>query len=568
MSEFKPDHYYKYHELTDFLQSLAASYPELAQVESIGKTTQNRDIWLLTVTDLKAGRAEDKPAVWIDANTHAGEVAGCQAALYFANRLLTQTEDAVLADLVRHLTFYIVPRIAADGAEMYLTSPHMLRSTPVKWPNEDRVEGHYQQDINQDGRILMMRKKDPAGSFKISAKNKNVMIARTHDEWSLSDSGSNTDYYHLYTEGEFHQFDGFKKTFSRDFGLDLNRQFGSGFLPEGEQAGAGPYPQFLPEAQALVKAVTARPNISVAHTYHTYGGMVLRLPALYPDEQMNPNDLHIFKTVCDTAAKAMGYKVYSVYKDFQYAPKKITTGSFDEWLYGHRGIVASTIEIWDVAKAAGVCYDNALDCYASPNEEQLLAIYNWCESHLPPGSFHVPWQVYQHPQLGEIEIGGWDWKFIFQNPPPSFLKTEVEKVFQGTLTLAKACPVVKLISQTAVPISNTQWKVHVIFSNQGFLPTNGTAHAVKTAAARKPFVKLNLSPEQKVISGKTNFEIEPLAGRSARGPRTTPVLYSEMPNLNECRLEWIIEGPGALALEVNFGRGGILKTSIILTQLN
>lgn len=557
----KLDHYYRYDELTALLRTLVQMYPALVQLESIGKTTEKRDIWLLTITNSATGKAEEKPAVWIDANTHAGEVTGCQAALYFAHRLLTtQESDELIADLLQNLTFYIVPRISADGAEHYLTTPHMLRSTTVKWPHQEQIEAHYQKDVDQNGRILMMRRKDPAGAFKVSSKNENLMISRAHDDWQLQ----STNYYHLYTEGEFSQYDGITKNFSKAYGLDLNRQFGSGFLPEGQQTGAGPYPLFLPEAQALVKAVSDRPNIAVAHTYHTYGGMVLRLPALYPDDQMNPKDFLLFKTLCDRAAKVMGYRVYGVYSDFQYEPKHLTTGSFDEWLYSHRGIVSSTIEIWDVAKQAGANYDNALDCYNSPTEDQLVAIYNWCEKNLPVGSFHVPWKKFNHPQLGEVEIGGWDWKFIFQNPPPKFLQAEVEKVFQGTLTFAKACPVVKVTSCAVIKLSDTQSKVVVDFSNQGFLPTNGTAQAIKTAASRKPRVKLKLSANQKIISGKAEFEIDHLSGRAARGPRTTPVWYSEIANKNECRLDWIIEGHGKIYLQVNFERGGILKKEIIL----
>lgn len=561
MQKFRPDHYYRYDELTLLLKNLVQAYPKLAQLVSIGKTTENREIWLITITDEKTGKPEEKPAMWIDANTHAGEVTGCQAALYFANQLLTSnTNDELINDLLKNLTFYIVPRISVDGAEHYLTTPHMLRSTTVKWPHKEQIEAHYQKDVNQDGRILMMRKKDPAGAFKISTKNDNLMISRTHEDWNLPSSS----FYHLYTEGEFNQYDGITKNFSKDYGLDLNRQFGSGFLPEGEQPGAGPYPLFLPEAQALVKAVSERPNIAVAHTYHTYGGMVLRLPALYPDDQMDPKDFLIFKTLCASAAKVMDYRVYGVYKDFQYEPKKLTTGSFDEWLYSHRGIVSSTIEIWDVAKQAGAKYDNALDCYNSPTEEQLVAIYNWCETHLPENSFHVRWETFQHPQLGEVEIGGWDWKFVFQNPPEKFLTAEIEKVFQGTLTFAKACPLVKITACNVTKISASQWKVVIDFSNQGYLPTNGTVQAIKTAAARKPRVQLQLAPKQKIISGKAEFEIEHLTGRSARGPRTSPVWYAEMANKNECRLEWIIEGAGPVQIQVNFERAGIIKKEITL----
>ena len=486
---------------------------------------------------------------------------GCQAALYFANRLLTKYgDDQELTSMVDQLTFYIVPRISADGAELYLTTPLSLRSSTVKWPHTELIEAHYQKDIDNDGRILMMRKADPSGAFKISKKNTDIMIPRTHEDWDLK----NETYYHLYTEGEFNQYDGFTKNFSNKNSFDLNRQFASGFRPEGEQSGAGPYPQFLPEAQAIAKAVTDRPNISVAHTYHTYGGMVLRSPALHDDEKMDALDLFITKTLCDQAAEKMGYKVYNVFKDFRYDPKDVTTGTFNDWLYSHRGVFSATIELWDVAKESGMPFKHPLDCYFCPSEEYLLAVYKWCDINLPKNSFHVTWKMFEHPQLGSIEIGGWDWKFIFQNPPPKFLEKEMEKVFHGTLSIAKACPLVKIESVEKTKLNDPQWKLCVILKNQGYLPTNGSAQAVVSGSAKKPRVFLTLDPKMKFIMGKPDFEIEHLAGRSARGNFRSPVWYSEMPNHHETKLEWIIEGRGNVNLKINLERAGILTRSIEL----
>ena len=561
MTSFNPEHYYLYNEMTELLQNFAASYPELAALESLGKTSEQRDLWILTITAAKTGKHSEKPAVWIDANTHAGEVTGCQAALYFANKLLTEYgKNNELTSLINQLTFYIVPRISADGAELYLTTPHTLRSSTLKWPHTELIEAHYQKDIDNDGRILMMRKKDPAGAFKVSKKNSELMIPRDHQDWDLK----NEVYYHLYTEGEFNQYDGFTKNFSHANSFDLNRQFASGYRPEGEQSGAGPYPHFLPEAQILVKAVTDRPNISVAHTYHTYGGMVLRSPALYEDDKMDTRDLFITKSLCDTAAEKMGYKVYNVFKDFRYDPKDLTTGTFDEWLYSHRGIFSATIEIWDIAKTAGIPFTAPLDCYFCPSEEHLIAIYNWCQNHLPENSYHVKWKPFHHPQLGDIEIGGWDWKFTFQNPPKLFLENELKKVFDGTLSIAKACPLIKIESIQKTKLSENQWKLELIIKNEGYLPTNGSAQAIVSAASKKPRIFMTLDSKMKLIMGKPDFEIEHLAGRSVRGHFKSPVWYAEVPNHHEKKLEWVIEGSGFVEIKINLERGGILTTKIDL----
>ncbi|MGI8403175.1 MAG: M14 family zinc carboxypeptidase, partial [Thermomicrobiales bacterium] len=73
-SDYQPDRYYRYQELTELLHNWVAHYPNLAQVESIGQTGEGRDIWALTLTNRETGEADKKPAFFVDANIHAGEV--------------------------------------------------------------------------------------------------------------------------------------------------------------------------------------------------------------------------------------------------------------------------------------------------------------------------------------------------------------------------------------------------------------------------------------------------------------------------------------------------------------
>src|SRR5688500_13352557 len=68
--------FYEYDELTEILRSLEKQYPKLAKLESIGQSFEGRDIWLLTITNQETGAHDEKPAMYIDGNIHAGEVTG------------------------------------------------------------------------------------------------------------------------------------------------------------------------------------------------------------------------------------------------------------------------------------------------------------------------------------------------------------------------------------------------------------------------------------------------------------------------------------------------------------
>ena len=68
------DTFYRYDALTRLLFDYADAHPELLRVESIGKSHEGRDIWLVTLTNSATGADTDKPALWTDGNIHAAEL--------------------------------------------------------------------------------------------------------------------------------------------------------------------------------------------------------------------------------------------------------------------------------------------------------------------------------------------------------------------------------------------------------------------------------------------------------------------------------------------------------------
>src|SRR5438477_8716776 len=138
MPQIDFSHYYKYDEIRDFLDDVAREYPKLVSVSSIGKSYEGRDIILATLTNRETGPATEKPAYWIDANTHAGEVTGGAVALYTIWYAASQYgQDEQVTRLLDDHALYILPRIAVDGVEKYLTTPHSLRSSTRRYPYEE-----------------------------------------------------------------------------------------------------------------------------------------------------------------------------------------------------------------------------------------------------------------------------------------------------------------------------------------------------------------------------------------------------------------------------------------------
>ncbi|MGN6757097.1 MAG: M14 family metallopeptidase [Thermomicrobiales bacterium] len=229
------DRFYRYDDLTAILQQYAATYPALAALASIGKSYEGRDIWCLMITNTATGAHDTKPAQYIDANMHAGEVTGSAAALYTVNELLTKHgSDDLITELVDTRTFYVLPRVNPDGAERYLTTPYMLRSSVRPYPYEDDQPGLRQEDLDGDGLILQMRVRDPKGEWKVSDKDDRLMLKRGPVERGGT-------YYRVYPEGILHEHRGAPvKLAPPKMSLDINRNYPGNWVTS--QAGAGPYP--------------------------------------------------------------------------------------------------------------------------------------------------------------------------------------------------------------------------------------------------------------------------------------------------------------------------------------
>lgn len=505
---FQYDHYFIYDELTNCIQTLAKQHPELMSVESICKSEKDRDVWAVTLTSKASGDPLSKPAFYIDANTHAGEVTGSMAALHTLDVLCTQYGiDPEITRLVDETTFYIIPRITVDGSEVYLTTPYRLRSADRPYLTPAKQPGLHPQDMDQDGVIRMMRIKDPHGAWKINADNPLVMEKRKPDERSGT-------FYTVMTEGMIEQYDGHTVLPAPTFwGLDFNRNYPFGWFHESRQSGAGKYPLSNAENKAVVEFVLQHPNIGGVATHHTSGGVILMPPGTRPEKSADPSDVRRLKEIAAMATEEMGYPAINIFDHFMTDQENYSSGAFDDWCFQDQGIPAYTLELWNLLERAGCKIDwDKRDAHTEAESLNILnKVIEWCAQNAD--SSFEPWTPYQHPQLGLVEIGGLNLKFTEQNCPNAFLLQEVEKTTKFCLRYAKAMP------QLAIDKVETRWlgedlaEIQVTVANNGYLPTYLTQEA-KTLGLDKP-VRVSLQGQIKsLIAGTSVMEIGDLEGYS------------------------------------------------------
>jgi murein tripeptide amidase MpaA len=561
MPNIEFNRYYRYEELTALLKAYVAEYPELVQVESIGKSHEGRDIWLVTVTNTQSGAAADKPALWVDGNIHASEVSASTACLYLLNKLTT--EYGTNADITRCLdtrAFYICPRIGPDGAEWALADkPKIIRSSTRPYPyDEDPIGGLVNEDVDGDGRMLQMRIPDSNGQWKAHPDEPRLMIRRDPTEVGGT-------YYRVLPEGTIQDYDGVTiKIQPKKQGLDMNRNFPAEWRQQHEQPGAGPYPTSEPEIRAVVHFITSHTNITGAITFHTFSGVLLRAYGTHPDDYFPVEDLWTYQKIGVKGTEITGYPNVSVYHDFRYHPKETITGVFDDWLYDHFGLYAWTVEIWSPQRQAGIESFKFMDWFREHPIEDDFKMLKWNDEILQ-GRGYVDWYAFEHPQLGKVELGGWDMLYAWRNPPLDFLEKEVALFPDWVIWHLLISPRLELHGITVSPLGEGYYEVQMVVHNTGWLPSSVSKKAVEKKVVRGVIAEIELPEGATLKTGKLREELGQLRGRNET--TVTPGIWDSSGTTDDrAKVEWVVHAPkgGTVKLTARHDRAGVVRAEVKL----
>jgi murein tripeptide amidase MpaA len=404
-----------------------------------------------------------------------------------------------------------------------------------------------------------MRVSDPNGPWKISAEEPRLLQRRDPGE-------SGGTYYRLIEEGLFHNFDGLTmRPRKRKERLDMNRNWPNEWRQEHEQAGAGPFPTSEPEVRAAVEAITQRSNICGAVTFHTYSGVNLRPPSSQPEDSIPAEDLWTYKEIGAKGTEMTGYPAISVYHEFRYHPKEVITGVFDDWMYAHRGVFAWTTEIWSPQRQAGITEYKYTDWGREHDFKDDLAMLKWSDEKLG-GKGYLAWREFDHPQLGKVEIGGWDSLYAFRNPPFEFLEKEVAPLADWVLWQAGLSPRLALLRQEVDRLGDGLFRIRIAVQNQGYLPTNVTKTAAEQKLIRGVTAEISCDEDRGgagsgvpswLASGALRQEAGQLLGWSHVGASPSPTSTDDL-----TVFEWVVRGSCRFDILIQHERAGRLAVQI------
>jgi hypothetical protein len=554
--------YLDYGRLTAQLRAWADAYPGLAHLDSLGTTPEGREIWILTI-----GPEPDRlrPAAWVDGNMHAVELAGSSVALAIAEDMLalhlegTTELAAPIAERLREVLFYVVPRISPDGAEMVLTTGRYVRSVP----RDERVDHGLPRwklgDVDGDGQVRFMRVRDPGGEMIESPEFAGLMVERTIED--------PPPYWKLYPEGTIEHYDG--KTiptpfFLGDNPIDLNRNFPWAWAPSHEQIGAGPYAASEPEARAILQFATRHPEIFAWLNLHTFGGVCIRPLGHAPDSKMDQEDLAIFRQLEAWMTEHAKYPTVSGHEEFLYEPDKPLHGDLTDYAYNQRGALAFVVELWDLFAQLGLPRPPKFVQYYERLTRADAVKLAWWDKHENSGRVFTEWRGFEHPQLGKVEIGGIDPRVGVWNPPLATLGAVCAQQSAIYLRVAALAPAIKIgkVERTLLPGELVRLDVRI--ENHGYLGTYGMPSAKKLDWNEPVHVTAETDGCALVDPGSAHQVLGHLDGWG-HGLHTGANLMAYPAgrgSTNAATASWLVRGTGALHLRVGCARGGFFKTTI------
>ncbi len=539
-------------ELETWCDALVRSAPSLVSLECIGQSRHGRRIDLLT---LATGDRplEDRSILWLDAGTHASEWTGVSALIYSLSQWVEawQKGDETLRTWFDEHAVLAVPCISPDGYDALRQGAPFLRST-LRPPKHDAPRfGLDPRDMDGDGAVRWMRWRHPAGPLVEDEEVPLFMRPRQLDD------DPNKAFF-MCAEGEFINWDGSSWTQATTlYGLDLNRNFPADWKPFsmfGMDSGA--YSMSEPESRAIVDTFARYTHIAAALTYHTYTGCILTQP-YKKNSPLGEHDINLMEKLADGLVRDTPYDVIKVFPDFMYHLDRPTPGVWSDTMTTVFGVPSYTVEFWNPYAAAGVTVDKPAAFFAKPDPEIVKALIAFASR---PEHDPMPWTTFEHPQLGEVEIGGIDYMRTIRNPPEARLLEECKVGHTMATRMMKALPLLD-VSPRVTRLDGSLWSVEILAENLGYLPSSALHHA-HTINASPPCVAyvrpgdgVDVMPQSPCASSHAFDHLTGWGDALSSGAQHA--VYPSLEDTGSRRvLTWIFRGDGEVIIEVHAGRAG------------
>jgi hypothetical protein len=439
--------------------------------------------------------------------------------------------------LLKEKVFYIVPTINPDARDNYMKAPNTA-NTPRSGmiPFDDDRDGLEDEDglddINGDGHVTYMRRKNPNGRYKIDPDNPKWLIMADPDEAG--------QYEFLGSEGFDNDGDGRVNEDRVGGYYDPNRDWGWDWQPDYIQRGALKYPFSVPENRAVAEFVMAHPNIAGAQSYHNSGGMILRGPGSSSDEvSFHDTDKSVYDAIGKLGSKIIpGYEYMVLYTDLYPA-----FGGELSWFHGGRGIFTFTNELFTSKYFFNKEYKNY--------NERMKDAFEFDKYLLFEDAF-VEWTPYDHPIYGEIEVGGF--KRNYSRADPGFLlESDAHRNMAFTIYHAYHTPKLVVEEVEEKDLGKGLKEITVTIANKRMIPTH-SGNDIQNRINPPDYIRIKGT---EVLAGMVVID-EDLKITKEQQFNPHQIEVENIPGMGVVKVRWIVSGDKDFSIMVESQKGGNL----------
>ncbi|NMC39760.1 MAG: hypothetical protein GYA43_01090 [Bacteroidales bacterium] len=525
-----------YKSMVQRINRLAAAYPALCSVKSVGKTHGGNDIWVLTIG---SSNPDSRPAIAVAGGVDGSYVFTRDIALGFAENILKDSESPGIKDLLGKITFYVFPDVSPDASAQYFAEVKYERTLNGRNADDDRDfstgEDPY-EDLNRDGLITQIRVEDPAGKWTESTDDNRLMtqaeLARIKQKL-----------YSVYSEGTDNDKDGL---FNEDGtgGVDFNRNFTYNYEEFG--TGAGLHPVSEPESKAVADFLFDHFNIYAVICFgpqdnlgqpSSRGGERPSAGAFSQpagqQQTRNTGDRRLTSVLRsdETVIKIVSDKYHEITGFTGAPPSKNNPGSFSDWAYFHYGRYSFTTPGWWINPDKGKSLEATL--LKMSDENKVTGVF-------------VPWTEIKHPDFPgkKVEVGGIA-PFALTVPPSGQAEEIITKNYKFITAVAEMHPELEFTDVSVENAGSDIFRVSLKVHNAGIFATCAEAgdNNIFTRIMR---ISAEPAKGQNIISGQKVQRIQRLEGNST------------------AEYSWLVSGKGRFTVTAGALNTGTITTSFDL----
>ena len=538
-------------ELGERMALMEETWPEFLTFGSLGQSYGGRELWVMTINNPETGPESEKAAMYIEANVHGNEIQGAEVTLYTVWYLMENYDEIEsIKRLVDERVFYIVPTVNPDGRDYFMDETGSGARTghvPVDDDGDGLVDEDGPNDLNGNGVIEQIRKYVPGeGNVRPSVEDPRIMVSvppgQTGDWVMLGREGLDDD-----GDGRVNE-DGLG-------GYDPNRNWGSDWQPDYIQGGAMHYPFELPEARAVNDFLMSHDNIAGVQSFHNNGGMILRGPGAAWQGTYPQSDIQVYDELGENGERMLPYYDYLVIWRGLYT----VHGGFTDWTNDGIGAISFSNELWN----GGQYFNSPLlqeqeDDPDSPISGQQGTYF--FDDFLEFGDQYVEWKPFDHPEYGQVEMGGW--KKMRGRIPPRFMAMELfHRNMAFTLYHADQMPLMSMGETSVEPLGGGVSRVRVEIKNERLIPTI-TARAAENGVVRPDLLTVDGDVEIITAGWVTDLYGDSPVERIEQEELDRILIRNGHPGRTTRTIEYLVRGSGPMTVTYDAEKGGTASTSV------